>query len=109
MKSRRLCVPLLALLILASGCASDIEKAYATRSLYNEGLRDLIAARENHLVSDDAYVKTVKAADVIPPVLDELDTAALSGNPISFTAIYSNARSKLKAFLMSFTQAKKGQ
>jgi transcriptional regulator NrdR family protein len=109
MKSRRLSVPLLALLMLAAGCASPMEKAYTTRSLYNEGLRDLIAARENHLVSDAAYVQAVKAADVVPPVLDELDTAALSGNPIRFTSIYSNARSKLSAFLVSLTQAKKGK
>jgi hypothetical protein len=102
-----------ALALNSFGCGSTpIEQAYQVRTVFNEGQRDLIAARP--LLDDPTFNALAQAKDAAMPVLDELDRAAIeaqaSNIPIArafqFSTALESARKVIDDWLIRLATAK---
>jgi hypothetical protein len=105
-----------ALALSSFGCGSTpIEQAYQIRTVFNEGQRDLIAARP--LLHDPTFNALAQAKDAALPVLDELDRAAIeaqaSNIPIArafrFSVALESARKVIDDFLIRLATAKQNK
>lgn len=101
-------VALLLLLVPLGGCGgySRLEKAYATRTLFNEGLRELVALKpvsKGGLVPDQQFKIAVAAANLAEPSLDELDRAALSNDPFKWQTALNQSQTRIGDFLKAMS------
>jgi hypothetical protein len=101
------------LALIAAGCgATPIEQAYQVRTVFNEGQRDMIAARP--VLDDSTFNSLAQLKDAALPVLDELDRAAIeaqaSNIPIArafrFNAAIDSARRVIDDWLLRLATAK---
>lgn len=108
MKRQIALLPLMLVIALfTAGCASQIERAYTSRTVFNAALQDLITAKQTGAVNDAQYATAVATAKQISPILDQLDDAAINDRPIDFETLYSPFRNRLRDFLIQSAVAKK--
>lgn len=103
---RNFTLPLMLLALLAVGCSTPVERAYAVRSSFNMALKDANDAREVKMISDANFAMIVSFAEGTKPYLDELDRSALAGEPFHFENVYADTRTRVRTFLIQVLTAK---
>jgi hypothetical protein len=87
------------LVACSGGCESKLQTAYTVRTTFNAALEEGLKLHKAGKISDDALLASEPFVKAVPPLLDELDRAAVEGNAFRWQVVYGQASDSLDRLL----------